>query len=158
MESVRCPGYFGTEHVRVVHDPWDLKKGQVTEKTYLPEWPKFGKEAEAAGHGGGDFWTNYEFSQAIRTGKQPFLNVYRGVAMSSVGIQAWRSALEEGNNYALPNFKKEKERKLYEDDHWSPFPQDGKATEVPPSIEGFKKPRGLAAARKSWKKNGYKGK
>ncbi|NRA40153.1 MAG: Gfo/Idh/MocA family oxidoreductase [Planctomycetes bacterium] len=158
MESVRGPGYFGTEHVRVVHDPWDLKKGQVTEKTYLPEWPKFGKEAEAAGHGGGDFWTNYEFSQAIRTGKQPFLNVYRGVAMSSVGIQAWRSALEEGNNYALPNFKKEKERKLYEDDHWSPFPQDGKATEVPPSIEGFKKPRGLAAARKSWKKNGYKGK
>ena len=39
----------------------------------------FGK----AGHGGGDFWTSFHFANAIRTGEQPYLDVYRGVTMSS---------------------------------------------------------------------------
>ena len=30
------------------------------------------KEAEKAGHGGGDFFTDYHFAQAIRKNKQPY--------------------------------------------------------------------------------------
>lgn len=36
-------------------------------------------------------FTNYYFAEAIRIGKQPFLDVYRSVAMSAVGFLAWRS-------------------------------------------------------------------
>jgi len=86
MEIARGPGYFGPGEVRVWHEPWNRWPDQPLERTYLPDWPEHAELAERAGHGGGDFWTNYHFARAIRSGEQPFLDVYRGVAMSSVGI------------------------------------------------------------------------
>ncbi|HOJ30595.1 MAG TPA: Gfo/Idh/MocA family oxidoreductase [bacterium] len=157
MEITKGPGYFGPGLIRVWHEPWTRKKNQVLEKTYVPEWPEKGELANRAGHGGGDFWVNWYFAQAIRTGKQPFLDVYRGVAMSSVGILAWKSALEDGKPYEVPDFKKESERKKYENDDWSPFP--GAKNPIPPSILGFIEPTpdDLVFARKIWKKIGYTG-
>ena len=157
MEVARGPGYFGSQQVRVWHDEWTLGPGQVSDRTYVPEWPEHGELARSAGHGGGDFWTNFEFANAIRAGGQPFLDVYRGVAMSSVGILAWRSALEDGAPYAVPDFRDEKKRKAYENDTWTPFPADGKPGDAPPSVNGYPKPQGLAKARRVWKKMGYKG-
>jgi predicted dehydrogenase len=160
MENTRgAERYFGPEEVRVWHDPWDLKPGEEAERVYKPDWPLHGELAKAAGHGGGDFWTNYEFAKAIRSGRQPFLNVYRGVSMSSVGILAWRSALANGEPIEVPDFRKEKQRKIIEDDHWTPFSSDARPADAPPSIEGFRKAskQGLAAARKDWKKQGYTG-
>ncbi len=160
MEITRGPGYYGPGQVRVWHDEWDVKEDESKERTYLPEWPEHGALARKAGHGGGDFWTNYHFSNAIKTGKQPFLDVYRGVAMSSVGILAWRSALEDGKPFSIPNFKKESERKLMENDHWSPFPNHAGPNQPPASILGKIKPsaKALAHAKAIWKKDGFKGK
>ena len=159
MESVRGHGYWGPESVRIVHDPWDCKPGEPEEKSYLPDFPEFGNEARAAGHGGGDFWTNFHFARAIREGKQPWLDVYRGVAMSAVGILAWKSALEEGAPFAMPNFKSKRDRKKVADDHWSPFPEDAGPGQPPPSALGFlpvtREDR--AFARKVWKQMGYSG-
>jgi hypothetical protein len=64
-----------------------------------------GKIAEKSGHGGGDFWCDYHFAQAIKTGVQPFLNVYRGVAMSAVGIMMNRSMQNGGTPYEIPDFR-----------------------------------------------------
>ena len=47
-----------------------------------------------------------KLAEAIRTGVQPWLNVYRGVAMSIVGIQAYRSALDRSNTVEVPDFRK----------------------------------------------------
>lgn len=124
VETVRGAGYFGTGQLRLWHDPWDLKPGEEHEKIYTPDWPRMGDLARKAGHGGGDFWTNYEFANAIRSGKQPYLDVYRGVAMSSVGILAWKSALSDGVPFDMPDFSKESSRKKFAKDHWSPFPGD----------------------------------
>ncbi len=157
MEITRGPGYFGPGLIRVWHEPWNRKKNQALEKTYLPQWQEKAELATKAGHGGGDFWVNWYFAQAIRTGKQPFLDVYRGVAMSSVGILAWKSALEDGKPYDVPDFRNEKERKKYENDDWSPFP--GARNQLPPSILGIIEPdpEDLKFARKIWEKMGYKG-
>jgi predicted dehydrogenase len=122
METVRGPGYFGPEMVRVWHEEWDLKPGEPVERTWKPGWREHADLARAAGHGGGDFWVNHAFATAIREGRQPWLDVYRGVAMSSVGILAWRSALEEGKPFDMPDFRDEASRKAVEDDRWSPFP------------------------------------
>ena len=151
-------GYFGPEQVRVWHEPWHMKGDEVAERIYTPNWPRHGDLADKAGHGGGDFWTNLEFADAIRSGRRPFLDVYRGVAMSSVGILAWKSALEEGKPFDTPDFKKESVRKKYENDHWSPFPTHAGPGSAPPSIKGFVKPskKGLANARKVWRSIGYK--
>ena len=161
MEITRGPGYFGPEQVRVWHEEWHCDKGVPAERTYVPDWPEHGDLASKAGHGGGDFWTNYEFVNAIRSGKQPYLDVYRGVAMSSVGILAWKSALQNGAPFELPDWKKESSRTKYENDQWSPFPSHAnrQPNQPPPSVLGMNKPSAanLARARKVWKKFGYTG-
>jgi predicted dehydrogenase len=160
MELARGPGYFGPGQVRVWHEDWDVKPGTLLERTYLPDWPEYGDLARQAGHGGGDFWTNFEFSRAIKTGRPPFLDVYRGVAMSSVGILAWKSALEEGRPFDMPDFRKESSRKNVDQDHWSPWPKDAAPGQPPPGLRGNVAPSstGMAAAQKVWKHIGYRGK
>ncbi len=158
MEITRGPGYFGPEQVRVWHEEWDLAPGWVRDRVYTPEWPEHADLARQAGHGGGDFWTNLHFAQAIRSGEQPFLNVYRGVAMSSVGILAWKSALQDGAPFDLPDFRVEASRAPYEHDHWSPWPDRAGPGQPPPSILGWPEPdpAGLARAREVWAEMGYR--
>ena len=160
METTRGPGYFGPGQIRVWHDEWLRAPGQPAERTYLPDWPEHGDLASKAGHGGGDFWTNFAFANAIRTGQPPYLDVYRGVAMSSVGILAWKSALVDGAPFDVPDFRLEVCRREYADDHWSPFPAQADADSPPPSLLGMVKPapQALARARKQWKAQGYTGK
>jgi len=151
MEQTRT-----THQLRIWHDEWDAKR-QPVERTYAPAWPEHADLARKAGHGGGDFWTNFYFAEAIRTGRQPYLDVYRGVAMSSVGILAWKSALADGQPFAMPDFKKESARQAYENDHWSPWPDGVGDGQAPPSIRGWQAPNAaaLARARKTWKSMGY---
>jgi predicted dehydrogenase len=152
MEIARGPGYFGPGQIRVWHDDWNCPEATPTERTYLPDWPEHADLARKAGHGGGDFWTNFEFANAIRSGRPPFLDVYRGVAMSSVGILAWKSALSDGSAFEVPDFRKEKSRKAYETDDWSPFPSHARPGQPPPSILGTPQPtpRARAGARRLW--------
>jgi predicted dehydrogenase len=159
METTRGPGYFGPGQVRVWHDHWARAPGQPLERTYVPDWPEHADLANKAGHGGGDFWTNFEFANAIRSGQPPYLDVYRGVAMSSVGILAWKSALQDGAPFDVPDFRREANRKAFENDRWSPFPKDAGPGQPPPSIRGFVQPsaKAIADARRIWAKQGYKG-
>jgi predicted dehydrogenase len=159
METTRGPGYFGPEQVRVWHDHWDCPEGTATERTYVPDWPEFGDLAEKAGHGGGDFWTNFLFANAIRSGEQPYLDVYRGVTMSSVGILAWKSALADGAPFAVPDFHSEAARAAFENDHWSPWPIHAGPGQPPPSIRGMVEPlpEAVAKAQATWAKQGYHG-
>jgi hypothetical protein len=157
MEITRGPGYFGPGHVRVWHDEWDCPENTPAERVYEPDWPEHGELADRAGHGGGDFWTNFEFANAIRSGVPPFLDVYRGVAMSSVGILAWKSALEDGKPFAVPDFRNEESRHAFENDHWSPFPSHAGPGQPPPSIRGRIEPSedAIARARGIWAQKGY---
>jgi len=83
-----------------------------------------------AGHGGGDFFTNHYFAEAIRSGRQPYLDVYRGVAMSVVGILAWKSVLDRNSSYDVPDFSHESSRRKWEHDTWCPMDLDD--PEAPP--------------------------
>jgi predicted dehydrogenase len=159
METTRGPGYRGPGHVRVWHEEWDNPPDGITERTFLPRWLEHGDLAEKAGHGGGDFWVDYHFAEAIRANTQPFLDVYRGVAMSSVGILAWKSALQNGAPFAVPDFRNEAVRKLHEGDTWSPFPSHAAPGQPAPSILGFIRPSDEAVkhAREIWKDQGYSG-
>lgn len=160
METIRGPGSFGPEQIRIWHEEWDLAPGKVTEKVYAPNWPVYGELAQKTGHGGGDFFTNFFFIKAIKENKQPFLDVYRGVAMSSVGILAWKSALEDGAPFEVPDFSDESQRKAYEGDHWSPFTEESRINGPHPSILGRLKPdpEAIKRAQKIWQEIGYKDK
>ena len=159
MEITRGGGYYGPGEVRIWHEDWNMPAGGQTERTYKPEWPEHGELAAQAGHGGGDFWTPFHFANAIRSGEPPFLDVYRGVCMSSVGIVAWKSALQEGVPFDMPDFRDESSRRAVEDDHWSPWPADAGDGQPPPSISGFREPHpeGLEHGRRIWQEMGYTG-
>lgn len=156
MENTRS--HSGSERVRILHEPWDLKPGERREMVYEPEFPEWAKKkAPNFAHGGGDFFTNWYFAQSIRSGKQPFFDVYKGTAMSAVAIQSWRSALENGKPFAIPDFSNEKERKIFEKDHWSPFSDGKRKAQAPSSVLGFLKwtPAMKRKARAAWNKCGF---
>ena len=100
-----------------------------------PDLASFGpkaEEAKNAGHGGGDFWIVQIMIDYFRHDVEPFFNVYRSVAMSATAILGWRSALSHGENFYVPDFTKEEERRVYENDTANPFPDmEGKGVTIP---------------------------
>ena len=138
--------------VRIARDEWDCEEGQTTELMYRATYEKQSLEARLAGHGGADYWTLLDFAEAIRSGRQPYLDVYRGLAMCVVGILAWKSAHEDGKPYEVPDYRDEASRRQYENDDWSPWPEDRRPGQPWPSIRGEIRPDPdvVAAAEAYW--------
>ena len=98
-------------------------------------WGEKGVKAVNAGHGGGDYWIIQNAIDYFAGGITPFFDVYKGVAMSATAILGWRSCLNHGENYKIPDFSKEEERVLYENDGATPFPdENGEGASLPPSL------------------------
>ncbi len=152
-------GYLRAQgsQVHIHHEPWLVPEGEPSDMTYTPAWPTHGELAAKAGHGGGDFFMNLHFAEAIRSGRQPYLDVYRGVTMAAVGILGWRSCLANGQCQAIPDFRDKKARRAFENDHASPFPEDAGPGQPAPSIRGIVKPsaKTMRHARSVWAKLGY---
>ncbi|MCK5850287.1 MAG: Gfo/Idh/MocA family oxidoreductase [Kiritimatiellae bacterium] len=140
--------------LRIYRERFEKKKNEPEEIVYKPDFPSHHKDATKAGHSGGDFWTNFHFSQAIKTGKQPYLDVYKAIDMSIVGIQAYRSALADGVPMDLPDFRKESVRKKYVNDDWTADPEKKKKGQPSSSIRGKIKltNKAKALAKKVWAK------
>lgn len=114
--------------VNVFYHPWTTPEGVKQNDIYTPDFPVDSAEASAAGHGGGDYFTVRNFINRLCGGEEPFFNVYRGCAMSAVAIYGWRSCLENGKTYAIPDFRDAAAREAIRNDTLSPFPdKDGKA-------------------------------
>ncbi len=156
MESCRCGNQ---QAVRMRIEPFDAVDGNLLDTIYEPEFPSYAEGAGNAGHGGGDFFTNYHFVQAIRTGEPPYLDVYRGIDMSIAGIIAWRSALADSAPMDVPDFRVEAIRRQYENDDWSPDPARRKPGQPPSSIAGEIVPsdEAIEFARSIWRESGYDG-
>lgn len=139
--------------LRVRREQYHEKLTGPVEEITLPRFPRHHEQAVAAGHGGGDFFMNYHFAEAIRKNRQPWMNVYRGVAMSIVGILAWRSALNDSNTVEVPDFRKKRERDAYRSDDWNPDPTRRGKHKLPTSILGEIKPgkNAVAYARRIWR-------
>jgi predicted dehydrogenase len=126
--------------------------GQPEESVCRAEFPAEHRAAATAGHGGGDYFMNYHFAEAIRTGKPPYWDVYRGVAASIVGILAYRSALGDSGSLEVPDLRRKAVRRRYAQDHWQPDPTRHGENDPWPSVLGkIAIPRqALAYARRNW--------
>lgn len=71
----------------------------------LPERYRSG-EGNEAGHGGGDFYIVADFINAIKTGEQPELNVYKAAEWTSVALLSQLSVMNGGRAMEIPNFRK----------------------------------------------------
>ena len=146
------------DQVRLRLEAHGKEHAEEEEKVYLPDWPEYAAEAAESGHSGGDFWTNFYFARAIRLGEQPWLDVYRAIDMSIVGIQAYRSALKDGAPVEVPDFRQEAVRAQYEQDDWSPDPERQGPGQPAPSVLGERTPhpQAKAFAREVWAEHGYR--
>lgn len=84
---------------------------------YVPEFTN--KDAAAAGHGGGDFFTTHYFIRSIlgdEEAKKNAINVYQAVDMTIPGILAFRSILQGGDAIEVPNLRLPEERDKYRND------------------------------------------
>ena len=156
MENLR---HGNTNMVRLRREQYHEKRTDPVEQIYLPDFPEDHEQAMQAGHGGGDYFMNYHFAEAIRKNEPPYLDVYRGVAMSIVGLLAYRSALNGSGTVEVPDFRKKSVRDQYAQDDWNPDPARHKEGYPWPSVLGNIKPtkKALDYARNIWREIGYEG-
>lgn len=122
--------------IRVGYNDWDRPEN-AKDGTYRVDWTNENKQiVECAGHGGGDYWVCRKFIDYILHGEKPFFDVYRSVAMSAVAIQAWRSSLNNGVEYKIPDFTCEEDLAHFENDFDSPFPDDEHCV-LPPASQPY---------------------
>ncbi|MBO4421932.1 MAG: Gfo/Idh/MocA family oxidoreductase [Clostridia bacterium] len=138
MGSVEQSGYTN-DKVRLFYSDHTRPEGVTEQVQYIePDLSSWGEKAEKAlkaGHGGGDYWIVQNMIDYFANGVTPFFDVYKGVAMSATAILGWRSCLEHGKNYRIPDFKDEEDRKSVEDDDLTPFPdENGEGATLPPSL------------------------
>lgn len=133
IENIR-----GEEKILLRYNKWDIPNGGVRSSIYQPSWnDKDSKKIEKSGHGGGDFLVIREFFDCIRKKKNPEFDVYFATTMASVAILSHRSLLEKGVPYDIPDFRKEEDKKKYENDRLTPFwGLDG----TPPTIPSSSRP------------------
>ncbi len=118
-------GYFGNGQLAIMLNEHETNESINKTSLYKPEWPKGSEDAQKAGHGGGDYFMNQNFIDAIRSGKPPkHFDVYDGAAMSAVAILGWRSALSNGAPFDIPDFHDKIAREKFRNDHSTPFPND----------------------------------
>ncbi len=139
--SYRICGTKGTiENVRgtdgkimLRYNAWEKPEGAEEVNFYMPEIHDKDEELiKKAGHGGGDFFVMRHFLNAVRENKKPPFDVYFATTMASVAILAHRSILNGSIPYDIPDFRKEEDRKKYENDNETPFwYTDGRAPTIP---------------------------
>lgn len=146
------------DRMRVTYNDWTVPEGKEKSCEYDYDWPdpELGRLAESAGHGGGDFFVIYNFIKDLENNREPYWNVYRATATASVAILAWRSILN-GKSYDIPDFRREEDRRKYEHDRISPYPDENYNVNIPCSSQPYTpSEEDLAAAHKQWEQAGIR--
>jgi hypothetical protein len=92
-----------------------------------PTWPMLGDLAQTMGHGGGDFWVLYSFARQILFNEPAFFDVYTAADCTIPGILAYRSSLEDGRAFDVPDLRNPAARAQYRHETFAQerFPVDG---------------------------------
>ncbi len=99
----------GGEHLVAVDTPENPEGHKswrpLSDFSYLlPERYKSGA-GDGAGHGGGDFYIVEDFVNAVKTGVQPYLNVYRAAEWTAVALLSQLSVTNNGRTMEMPHFR-----------------------------------------------------
>ncbi|MBR6748295.1 MAG: Gfo/Idh/MocA family oxidoreductase [Clostridia bacterium] len=145
--------------VYIQYDPWHTPEGQESNQVVEAKW--FDDEAKnealrEVGHGGGDWWVTEVFARYVLDDEKPFFDVYRSVSLSAAAIFAQRSSNNGGAEYLIPDFRNEEERKVWENDDLSPFPDENGHAGMPCCSHPDFRPteEDYAQAEADWKESG----
>ena len=84
-----------------------------------PKWEDFSELAASTGHGGGDFWVLYYFARQILEGTSGPFDVYGASDCTIPGLLAYRSSVEGGRKFDVPDFRKKSERDRWRRDDFA---------------------------------------
>lgn len=129
---------YDEEQVRYAYNYWCAPENVEAYKMYKAEWPFNREKADSTGHGGSDYWVLYHFGEYLNNDTPPYFDVYKAVTMSAVGILGWRSCLKNGLLHKIPDFSREADRKLWENDDLTPFPDENMDKTLPSGMFEFK--------------------
>jgi predicted dehydrogenase len=83
------------------------------------DWGELTPLAEKMGHGGGDFFVLYYFARQILFGEPAPWDVYSAADVTIPGILAYRSSLESGKPFDVPDFRKKAQRNRWRRDDFA---------------------------------------
>lgn len=109
--------------------------GSTPKMKVTPEWPFLGDLASKTGHGGGDFWVLYYFAREILTGEPGPFNIYAACNCTAAGILAYRSSMENGRPFDVPDFADKQAREAHRDDHFHQSRFDTREGVFPPNAD-----------------------
>ena len=133
--SVESGGNVADERVRLFYFNHTKPDGEDACQLIEPDPAEFGGQIAHGGHGGGDYRVVQHMIDCLADGGEIFFDVYRAVAMSAVGILGWRSCLNHGENYKIPDFRDPVEREAYRHDDLTPFPdENGEGATLPSAL------------------------
>lgn len=123
-----CEG--GTiETARPDQDRVLFRKNSCACEEYAPEW-QYTEEEKKAGHGGADARICRQICEYLSGKSEPYLDIYRGVALSLAGIYGFYSILD-GKTYDIPDIRDKKAREVLRGDYRSPFPDENGNVTLP---------------------------
>ena len=112
--------YWGTRGGAEVG--WDDVKlrlggsGNVPKLAVRAEYAEHGDRARRMGHGGGDFWVLYYFARQILFGETAPFDIYAAADVTIPGILTYKSAVNNGQPYDVPDFREKRVRDKYRRD------------------------------------------
>jgi len=109
--------------------------GSAPKFEVIPRWDELGELAIRTGHGGGDFWVLYYFVRQILTGEPAPFDIYAACDCTIPGILAFRSQMENGKPYDVPDFRDKAVREAYRNDHYDQERYDVEKGVFPPGAD-----------------------
>lgn len=110
-------------------------RGDSPRYRVTPRWEQFAENAAATGHGGGDFWVLYYFARQILEGTPAPFDLYAAADCTIPGLLAYRSQVENGKAYDVPDFRDPAQRAPYRDDHFAQPRYDVRHGLFPPGAD-----------------------
>lgn len=136
METARTDASADTyRRIYVYNDPFSGDYKNEKRVSYLP---KVSDKSEDFGHGGSDFYSAYNFVEAVKGNPDAdYIDIYSALDMCFCGIFGYRSVLQGGVTLEIPNFRDKAVREQYRNDRLSVFADKDDPNKIPCNKEGI---------------------
>ncbi len=101
---------------------WAKPEDRELKKVYDCAFDDASEEVKKSGHANADYYLCQHIIDCLSGRDKPLFDVYRSTALAAAGILAWRSVLEDGKEFLIPDFSDKEERAKYKDDYLTPIP------------------------------------
>ena len=120
--------------IRLCYNSWSIPEGEQEKTEYTAKWDSENEKGAIASHNGSDYYMVKDFLNCVINNTEPFFDVYCASSMAATGILGWRSCMEHGKEFVIPDFRDKAQREQWKNDDLTPFPDENGKSTLPSSI------------------------